>query len=442
MKLPFQLVLMALVATAHGQAADGPRISGPLSLQAALQAARLHSPSLAASAADVNASNAAADSVRSETLPSLSANGFGTSGSYSAIVNSSPNVMPPYSLGIPNGNFADANLMLMLPLFTGGLLNGRVGAAAAEGSAARAEGLETRSEVDLAVTTAYLRALLAKEVANVAQAKAIAMKQLVSVTQAQFEAGKGIEASVLRARAELAQANRSLASAQNDADKDLLDLYEAMGVDLSSEADLTDPLGQTGPARKEEEYLSLAAKDRGIVRAAESRLGATKQGARAARGEGLPQVYGFAMSDGTSRGGFGSGTALGLSVSFPVFDGGRTRADVAQARAKQAHAEAAVRDARLSVAKEVRQAWLDLKTAQSNTVSAGDSVAAAQSAYETTTLRVSAGKGILLEELDAIETLISARTDLAQAHFDAQLALAKLDWAAGIDPLGPTGGSK
>jgi outer membrane protein TolC len=46
-------------------------------------------------------------------------------------------------------------------------------------------------------------------------------------------------------------------------------------------------------------------------------------------------------------------------------------------------------------------------------------------------LRVSAGKSILLEQLDALQALTEAKGDLSQATYEQVVAVARLDRAAG-----------
>ena len=120
-----------------------------------------------------------------------------------------------------------------------------------------------------------------------------------------------------------------------------------------------------------------------------------------------------------------------MTLSFPLFDGGKISAEAAQARSMRDRAQAAVRQAELDVEREVRLAWLDVQTASANAASAQESVKAAQSAYEVTALRVQAGKSILIEQLDALESVTRAKADLAQARFDQAVAVARLQRAAG-----------
>jgi len=337
-------------------------------------------------------------------------------------------VEPPAWMLVPTGSFLDGNLTLMAPLAAP-----RVWAMSSSATwrakAAAGDLAETRADLSLQVTEAYDRVLLARQMVLAEQAKVTAAQELVRTTQALLDSGKGIEASVQRTQAELSQAQRALTSAQNDESKAILDLEEAIG-DLSITLDPSDALNLASPTSTLEDYLTRAKRTRGMLASARAKQEAASFDIRAAEGQRLPQLYGAVMSDATNRQGMGGLTA-GLTLSFPLFDSGRISAEVSQAKSMKTKADAGVRQAELAVEKQVRQAWLDVQTAQANAVSAEAAVKAAQAAYDVTALRVSAGKSILVEQLDALEALIRARTDLAQATFDQVLAVARLNRAAG-----------
>jgi outer membrane protein len=407
------------------------RIEGSLSLAQALAVAEQNSPALARDRANVALARAGLGVARSALMPQLSANSFATTGTYSSIISSSPGVMPPYSLAVPSGAYLDQNLMAMLPLFTGGRLQAQISSANWQQRAAEAELAEARGTLHLRVKEAYLRGLIAKQMTAVQEAKLTAAEELRRTTQAQFEAGKGIEASVQRVQAEVSRAKRSLTTARNEESKAALELFAAMGVDPTSHIAVSDGLTFTEALDPLESYVSLAKEKRGSIAAARARAQASAADVRAAEKQRSPQLYAQAMGDVASNR-MGTGVTLGLTLSFPIFDGGRIRAEVDQSKAMRSRAEAELADAEISVETEVRQAWLDVQTAKSNKESAEASVVAAQSAYEVTALRVSAGKGILLEQLDALQSLTEAKADLAQALYEHQLALAKLDRATGV----------
>lgn len=424
-------LLAAAAACAHAGAQG-------LTLRDALAYGRVHSPELRARRADVEAARAEARAAKGQTLPQLSASAWAARGDMPNTLRSAMGVEPAAMVRAPEGGFADANLMLMAPLFTGGVLAGRVAAAAARADAARAEADDAGAEVALQIREAYLRALVGAELVATQTARVRAAEEMAANARAQLEAGRGIEATVQRAEAELAEARRGLASAENGRDKAVLDLLEAMGAPMDRPVTLADSL-ESVPARPTlEDSLAAADARRGELQAARRRLQARRGDADSAAGALRPQVYGFAMGDAFSpRDAMGrqSGFTYGLVVSLPLLDGGARAADAASARAGVARAEADVARVRLRVEKEVRQAWLDLGTADANLTSAEAELAAAQAAYDVVALRFETGKSILVEQLDALASLTRARSNRAMALYDVRLALARLDRAIGdADP--------
>lgn len=400
-----------------------------ISLVDAVQFAMKNSPQLGAAIADADAAKSGARGSKARTLPQLSVNAFSTTGNNSSILSSSPMVEPPAWMLVPTGNFTDGNLSLMVPIIAP-RLQAMAGSASWQAKAAAGELSEARADVSLQVTDAYERVLLYRQMVLTAQAKVDATQELVRTTRALFDAGKGIEATVQRSAAELSQAERSLTSARNDEAKAILDLEAAMGADFSTPLDPSETLKGSSVTDTLDKYLSSAKESRGMILAARARQEAAAAEIRGVEGQRFPQLYGTVMGDRTSRHDMGGVTA-GLTLSFPVFDGGRISAEVSQAKSMKAKADAGLKLAEITVAKEVRQAWLDVQSAQANATSAEASVAAAQSAYDVTVLRVTVGKSILIEQLDALEALTRARADLAQATFDQVLAVARLNRAAG-----------
>ena len=413
--------------------ADRSLVRGSLSVGQAVQIGLRENLMIRVAKADVGAAEAETRVMRSMTRPQLSANTYLTVGSSPNLLSTSPNVMPVNTLAVPSNGFADQNLTLMVPLYTGGRLRNQVRAASERQRAASADVAGVESETALAIKDAYYRTLLAVELVKVAQARVDASTELVRTTRAQFEAGKGIEASVQRVGAELADAQRDVTATQNQRAKSLLDLKAAMGVSLDSEIALSDPLMFAAPSGDLKASLAEAARIRPELLAARLRAGAAQAGVASVRGSQGPQVYGAAMADlfapramSTNAGG-----TLGVVISLPLFDGGQRRAEVDRARAGQARAEAETQNIELRVSNEVRQAWLDRDTADQNYRTAQTAVQAVQAAYDVTLLRVQNQKAILVEQLDALTALIRARANLAQALYDHALATARLQRAIG-----------
>jgi outer membrane protein TolC len=345
----------------------------------------------------------------------------------------------------PKDEFADLNLMLMVPLWTGATFSAQVTGASASLRAAEATAADIAAEVALEVREAFFEALLGVEQVEAMRARVAAAEAMVEVAKAQLEAGKGIEASVRRAEAELAEAKQGLTMAENERQKMILELAAAMNAPM-------DPLPRVEGRLSFEPlegdlagFLESAKRNRGELIAARRRVEAARAKQRSAQGSQGPQVYGFAMSDTFSPAdsmGRRSGYAYGVVASLPLFDSGMRRSEVAAARAMVQQAQAAAQTIEVRVEKEVRQSWLDVATAARNIDTARAALEAAQSNYDVVRVRVEAGKAILVEQLDALSALTRARANVAEAVANHNLAKARLQRAVGIARTRPGGPEK
>lgn len=421
---------------AGGQAATGQ--SGtlapkPITLAEALRIALEQSPAVLAAQADARAARSEVRSARAMAGPQVSANAFLTAGDMESMVGSVPDVTPTFSRDVPAGGFAMQNLTVMTPIYTGGRLRGRVHAASERARAASGDMESVRADVAFAVKEAYYRALLAAERVKVARARLEMDRELVRTAQAQADAGKGIPASVHRAEAELADAQREATEAANDREKALLDLAASMGASLASALEPSDALEYRGWSGALEGALAEARRLRPELAAARARVAAAQADTAVARGALQPQVYGAAMADAFAGKGMSpsTGYTVGVAVGFPLLDGGQRRAETAKAAALQERSNAELRLVELRVEREVRQAWLDGATAERNYQTAQAALRSAQAAYDVIAIRVKNQKGIQLELLDALAAVTRARGAVAQALYDHALAAARLDRAIG-----------
>jgi outer membrane protein TolC len=292
-----------------------------------------------------------------------------------------------------------------------------------------------QSEVGYMVREAYFRALYGAELVEAQKARLKSAESMVQVAQAQLDAGKGILASVKRAEAEMADARRELTMAETDRQKMILDLLETMGASMENLPELTERLIYTEPRLTLPQSLDAVRRNRGELLAAKARLEAANGVQASANGASQPQLYAFAMGDAfdpKDAMGKRSGYAFGLTLTFPLYDGGMRRSEADASRAMTEVARSEQSRIALKVEKEVRQAWLDIETAAQNYRTAEAAVAGAQSAYDVMAIRVETGKGIQLELLDALANLVRAKANLAQALYEHEIAIARLDRAIGL----------
>lgn len=417
--------ILSVLAASSASFAQTP----PQSLKQLVDYARKSSPVLRAARADLAASIATASGAKAITGPQVSVNGFATSGNNANIIGSAPLTDPALQMQVPPGTYLDGNLMLMVPLFATQLSAMSI-AARLQVRSAQAELLDADAEVVLKVSEAYYRVSYMRAESLAAEAKLQSARELLRTTQARFESGKDIEASVDRVRAEVSRAEREVRSAHNEEAKSLLDLKQVMGKPLDEEMPLDFSEAGLPPLPSLKDWVTKAKSQRGLVLAARARIESADAEIKAARAQSEPKLYATGMADTTNRRDMG-GVTVGLTLSVPLFDGGRIRSDIEKAKAMREKSAANLADTELTVEREVRQAYLDYDTSTQNLISAEAALKAAQAAYDVISLRVSAGKGILLEQLDALDTVARARTDLAQAHLDLNLSVCRLIRAAG-----------
>ena len=340
-------LLAAHSQTAGNPVQDTPAAARRLSLRDTLALAQVSSVSIRQRQADAAAAAASARSAQAQQKPSVSTTTYGTVGDSSNILTTSPGVMPQNIFAVPSRGFADQNLMVMVPLFTGGSLAGRTASARSQASAAQAGVAGVRLTVAAEVTAAYANAALGNALVAVAQAQQAAEDEQVRVTAEKVQTGRLAPVDLLREQAAQAEARQGVLAAANAQAQALVTLRSLLNLPQSSALALTDTLG-TLTASPSNLPATLAAaltdaKRRPELIAAEAQVQAAQSAVRSAEGAYAPQVYGVAMGDASLGQGLQrAGYTLGLTASLPLYDGGQRRAEVdaAKARAKRAEADA------------------------------------------------------------------------------------------------------
>jgi len=433
------LVLLPGAALAAGdQSMPAPPVisSAALSLRGAFSVASANSPALKQVQADADSASATARSTGAQTKPSLSATTYGTVGDSSNILTSSPGVTPQNIFAVPPHGFANQDLMLMVPLFTGGRLGSASASARRQGEAAALLVQASRLTVAEAVTEDYANAVRQEALVDVAQARLTAEDEQVRVTHEKVDAGRSAPVDLLRELAEQADAQQAMLAARNGVGLALIALKTTLGVSQGSDLTLSDTLDSltgTSPAPATlQDALLQADAHRPELAAAQRQVEAAQAGVRAARGEYAPQVYGVAMGDAMTGQGVGRvGYTVGLTASLPLYDGGQRRADEDGAKAKLDRARADALQARQTVDGQVASAWLTVQTAAAQVQAATVGVAAAQQSYTLAGLRYNAGKSVSAERLDALSALTRAQGAVAQAKADLVIARARLQASLG-----------
>lgn len=301
----------------------------------------------------------------------------------------------------------------------------------------------TVQSVFLAVVQAYYQAQATRAMLAAASVSEQAAAKSYAAAEARYRAGSATPADKFAAKSAWSQATLNRITAQGAANIAQGSLANLLGLDANLALMLpASPDGDpyTGPndqrlAAFEQDVAGLieqARSRRPDLRAAEATLKAAEAGAAAARAAGRPTISLTASANQINSAGVSTrGSTLGVNLTVPLFAGYaptyRIRAAEAQIETRKAQLERL----RLQVALDVWTAWQNLATATQNLRTTADLLAAASQSERVSLGRYQAGVGIMLDVLNAQNTLASARQQRIQALFNWNINRAVLAQAMG-----------
>jgi outer membrane protein TolC len=124
--------------------------------------------------------------------------------------------------------------------------------------------------------------------------------------------------------------------------------------------------------------------------------------------------------------------AVGLALSWNIFDGGLREADLREANARIVEAEAARDSTLLKAEGQVRQALLDMQSARANAVKAKEQRDLSAENLRLVEVSYRAGAATAVEQADASTQLRNAEIALTTEALNAQLAALSVLRAAGV----------
>jgi outer membrane protein len=326
-------------------------------------------------------------------------------------------------------------------LFSGGRLGAGLRIAREFLSAARLNLQEQTAEIELQVRSAYYRARLAQELVSISHAALEQGERFLRSERLRRDAGTGSELDVLRAEVSVANLRPQLIEAENSAEVATLDLKRLIDVPLDRDVALTTPLDV--PTTLADVDSAAAITDRlsrrASIEAQERQVAIREAQVRIARSAYFPtlslslnfggQIFPsqvFRLDEPWRRDIFAS-----LSLSMPIFNGLRTRSEVAQAQVAVEQERLRLAQLRESVQLSYERARGERERARSSIAARQLTVTQAQRVYDLTVLRYEQGLASQLEVSDARLSLLQARTNLAQAVADFHIANATLARAIG-----------
>jgi outer membrane protein TolC len=291
-----------------------------------------------------------------------------------------------------------------------------------------------RDLITLAVGGAYLQVLAAQARVDAAQAQLDTANAVFHQSSEQHRQGVLSQLNVDQSQVRTFIQQQQMITLRNDLAKQKINLARLTGLAPNAGYTLTDSF-PFSPATVEsvDAAVAQALQQRADLKAAQSQVEAAAKALSAARAERLPSVAvsGNYQVIGTNPAqSHGAFNVVG-SLSIPLWQGGRTAGDIAQAEAVLAQRQAELDDTRGQIEAEVRQACLDLDAAAGQVEVARKNLQVAGETLEMTRARMEAGVINTLEVVQAQQTVASGQLDLIDSVFAHNLAKLSLARALG-----------
>lgn len=288
---------------------------------------------------------------------------------------------------------------------------------------------EQRFQTELNVKTAFYDAVAARELIQVEQDRVDRQLEQLDFVRQQIQLGQATRADSLQSRVDLNDARLALLNAQNAARAAQFALAEAMGVEYRVAPSLEAVLEPDTFRWELTRLMEVAQRQAPRIRSARRSLEAAEATVQTRKSSYFPSLrfsggYDWRNSDfpPTDR-----SWSLRLTGSLPLFDGLQREAGVAQARAQATVSRAQLRLAELAVRSDVDAAYSQIETALAGLRLAEESVELSRENLRVNQQRYRFGTATILELQQAQINLQQAQVNAIQRKFDYQVGIARLE---------------
>jgi outer membrane protein len=230
-------------------------------------------------------------------------------------------------------------------------------------------------------------------------------------------------------RAQIAQAKHVRGQLGDSVTDMRLELADLAGLPLDTEFNLAPPdTSASVSAPTTTGAVDAALAHNPEIEAASRQVEKAQAGVKAARAEYIPEVGAFVQyihQDGAPFVSPNNG-AVGLHMTWTVFEFGKRRGQVSERRAQVAQAEENLAHVRRRIQIEVEKAVRKLNRAETALESAKQVLASATEARRLSSDQVEAGVANRSAVLDAEAALSGAQADVLRAEYDRSVAAADL----------------
>lgn len=420
---------------------DELSVSSPLTLDRCIELALKYNPDIGTGVSEIQSADARAANNRGRRWPSLNA------------VGGYRNYLDPLKLfpskyqGEP-GYFTDqiisGDLVLRMPLFTGGKIINEIQVSDLLKQAAEYRLARTKEEVVFNVSSIFYAILGQNRVIKSIEMSKKALAEHLKQVQALLSVGKAARVDLLRTQVSLADINQKLILGKNILAIQQQILTNFMGLRIST---TNDPLQVQGKLNfvniKPDLSVSMnkAFSNRADYKAAKSELTAQTHRINAAQANRWPSVslqaaYGGRQalnSTDKNTGAEDSGDigSAGVFVDIPIFEGGSINAKLREEQAKMSAEQDRLRKLELNIRLDVKTSVLNINSNRERALVNKKAIEKAQESFRIEQEKYLWGKGSIIDVLDAQSALLNTETIYYKALADLNTSMVQLKLATG-----------
>jgi len=305
-----------------------------------------------------------------------------------------------------------------------------------QAAAAEASFRSAQQNLLLRVAQAYFSILSASDQLATNRAERDAFGTLLNQARTRQQTGVGPRSDVEQAQAFYDATEQSVIDAQNALDDANLALTEIVGPHPTPIAPLRQDIPMVSPEpASAEEWVTTARRDNFDVRTAELKMEAAERDIAAQRGRALPAFFLTGSSSKLTQdevlGGNQTLDTVGVSFSWPLFQGGAVASAVRQSRALFREARATHDSAQRDAERQTRGAFRGIVSGIQRIGAAHRAVDSGHGAVEASRRNVEFGTGTEFDLLNAQNNYYVAVRAYSQSRYDYLTSVLTLKQQAG-----------
>ncbi|MHB8066651.1 MAG: TolC family protein [Desulfobaccales bacterium] len=422
--------------------------TGTLTLERSIEIALANNPEVAATLWDVSVAGAKIDQAKAARWPNVT-----YEGSYLKFLNSRPlfEVRFNNQKRLFSKQQSRGDVVLKLPLFTGGRIINEIKAAELVRLAEENRLSRTRDELVFNVSSTFYSILSQEKVIDSLKFSLQAMQEQRQKMAQMVEVAKAAKVDLLRTEVRVADLEQNLERETNVLEIQKRVLATLLGLDEKVNLKIAGNLHFEKKGFSSEQLVPLALDRRPDYKAAKDKLEAQARRVDVARAGHSPNVnlvgaYGYrgtgvagVLDDRGSGGRYAQSRGpwydddgqIGVTLTMPLFDGGLINAKVREESAAMAAAQERLRKLNLQVRQEVETAVLDVRSSSERVKATEKALEQARESLRIESLKYNLGSGSITDVLDAQAALLQTETTYYRTLSDFRTAIARLKLAVG-----------